>query len=104
MSLERFCHIEIDTSGAHSFLTIPVSRDWKALIMKDSKCVLIVEDNVLSRFIERIRRNRLENSTGLSVKISRTISHELCYKRTGLPHVGRCSRVLIFEIKTISRT
>ena len=28
---------DMDTSGAHSFLTIPLSSDWKELIMKDRR-------------------------------------------------------------------
>lgn len=69
-SEEMLCHMEIDTSGAHSFLTIPLSNDWKALIMKQSRFVLIIADSVPSRVIDSIRRKREENSEGLSEKMS----------------------------------
>jgi hypothetical protein len=40
------------------------------LIMKESRCVRIVRESVVSKVIERIRRNRLENSAGWSANIS----------------------------------
>jgi hypothetical protein len=73
-SLDILCQTEIETNGAHSFLMIPLSSDWKALIMKESRCVRIVRESVVSKIIERIRRNRLENSAGLSANISINVS------------------------------
>lgn len=68
------CHMEIDTNGAHSFLTIPLSRDWNEVIMKERRYVRMVGDNVVSNVIERIRRNNVENSAGLSEKTSASVS------------------------------
>lgn len=73
-SLVMLCHIEIDTKEAHSFLTIPLSNDWKALMMKERRCVRIVADSVKSRVMDRILRNRLENSAGCSAKVSGAVS------------------------------
>lgn len=69
-SLDKLCHIEIDTKGAHSFLTIPLSNDWNALMMNERRWVLTVADRVVSNVIESIRRNMEENSAGLSVNKS----------------------------------
>ncbi len=64
------CHIDIDTSGAHSLRTMPLSRDWKALIMNESRWVRIARLRVVSKVMESILRNKVENSLGLSVKRS----------------------------------
>jgi len=59
----------METRGAHSFRTRVFSRDWKALIMKDRIDNREDTANELSTLIERIRWNRLENSSGLSENI-----------------------------------
>ena len=71
--------MEIDTKGAHSFLTIPLSSDWKALMMKDRRWVLIVAESVASKVMESMRRNKLEKSTGLSANMSITVSARGAY-------------------------
>lgn len=43
-------------------------------MMKEMRWVLIVAESVLSNVIESIRRNKLENSAGLSVNISTNVS------------------------------
>jgi len=62
--------MEMDTNGAHSFLIIPLSNDWKALMMKERRCVRILADKVLSSVIDKIRRKKLENSVELSANVS----------------------------------
>lgn len=99
------CHIEIDTNGAHSFLTMPLSSDWKELMMKDRRCVRIIADRVVSSVIDKIRRKRDENSVELSAKISLAGQHcPLEWGSDSVPQVGRCSLVRTLAIKTIKIT
>jgi hypothetical protein len=49
---------------------MPLSRDWKALIMNESRWVRIARLRVVSKVMESILRNKVENSLGLSVKRS----------------------------------
>lgn len=65
----RFCHIEIETSAAHSFRMRPLSSDWKAPIMKQRMWVRIITDEEVSRLMERTRRKKEENLWGSSVKV-----------------------------------
>ena len=67
-SLCRFCHIEMATRGAHSFLTNPLSKDWKAPMTKDIRCVRILVVREGSMIMDMIRRKNDENSDGLVVK------------------------------------
>ena len=62
--------MEIETRGAHSFLTMPQSRLWKANMMKRRMCVLMDQDRELSRLMSRARRKRSEKSEGRALKIS----------------------------------
>lgn len=66
----RLCHIEIDTSGAHSLRTRPLSKDWKALMRYDNRCVRRPIAKVLSMLIDNIRRNKEENRPGSFVNTS----------------------------------
>lgn len=68
------CQRDIDTRGAHSFRTMPLSKDWNALIMNDKRCVRIVVERVVSNVIDKIRRKMVEKSVVLSAKISELVS------------------------------
>lgn len=66
----------------------------------------MIADNDLSKLREIILRNKEENLSGLLIKISGKLlvnSSEQAYQ-IGLPQIGRCSLVLIIEIKIISST
>ena len=62
--------MEMETSGAHSFRTILQSRFWKAKMTNCRILVRTVHERELSRLIDRVRRNRSENSVGLSANKS----------------------------------
>lgn len=63
-SVAKLCHIEIETRGAHSLRTSPLSSDWNALRMKDNTWVRTVAASEKSRLIDRTRRKKDEKRSG----------------------------------------
>ena len=71
--------MDIETNGAHSLRTRPLSRDWKALIRNESTSVRMFADWEVSRLIDKTRRNseakRPESSAKTSSECQILISH-----------------------------
>lgn len=81
--MDRLCHIDIETRGAHSFRTMAQSRLWNDCIMNERIWVLTKTESDLSRLSDRIRRKSVEKSSGRSSKTSAKLCQHgvVCFPR-----------------------
>lgn len=88
-SVARLCHVDIETRGAHSFRTRSLSKDWKALMRNDKRCIRMAVDKEASRLMDKTRRKNEENCSGSFEKVI---------------HIDRSSLLLTVTNKAVKST